>query len=259
MCAMAWVCAFASHTPFLLVPVSVVVVPVVVVASAAAEASPPTAQTPASLATSTRPPPIATYRVVDAPLEAVPLEPAPLGPPPLEPVPPEPKPATVRPQPTEPAPIRRRLNTKTQDGDLKRVFEMAKSTRLTWSPTFTRFPDYSDELLSSPALRTVQGDIAAFLNDDLQNRGGRAMQIWPQLIAQSYPELKADDLHTSLLRIVARCLRTRIESSTGGLYDFIEYCSGGELFDRITAKDHYSEREARVAHAYLRPATGAQP
>ena len=25
----------------------------------------------------------------------------------------------------------------------------------------------------------------------------------------------------------------------------IEYCSGGELFDRITAKDHYSEREAR--------------
>ena len=27
----------------------------------------------------------------------------------------------------------------------------------------------------------------------------------------------------------------------------IEYCSGGELFDRITAKDHYSEREARVA------------
>jgi len=36
----------------------------------------------------------------------------------------------------------------------------------------------------------------------------------------------------------------------------IEYCSGGELFDRITAKDHYSEREARVAFAQMVEAVG---
>ena len=36
----------------------------------------------------------------------------------------------------------------------------------------------------------------------------------------------------------------------------IEYCSGGELFDRITAKDHYSEREARVAFAQMVEAIG---
>ena len=44
--------------------------------------------------------------------------------------------------------------------------------------------------------------------------------------------------------------------TTDDFFMVLDLCRGGELFDRILAREHYSERQARIAFAQLCEAVG---